>query len=170
MRDLAASSRTPRALKPFAYRPVEFCFPSGDSFKHFDMKWKDYEAMSCIQCEDDALSERLEDMSRKLFLGLNGTGYGRCDIRLSDQGELYMLEINPNCDVAYPLEGSAGSADLLMNERGSSRFLKIIRAVDETAARGIRMGNGRSTTESTEVCAGNIFPAKSRRARRAART
>ena len=27
-------------LKPFAYRPVEFCFPSGDSFKHFDMKWK----------------------------------------------------------------------------------------------------------------------------------
>ena len=118
-------------LKPFAYRPVEFCFPSGDSFKHFDMKWKDYEAMSCIQCEDDALAERLEDMSRKLFTGLNGSGYGRCDIRMNAQGELYMLEINPNCDVAYPLEESAGSADLiLMHEPWGHRdfFERIIQA------------------------------------------
>jgi len=118
-------------LKPFAYRPVEFCFPSGDSFKHFDMKWKDYEAMSCIQCEDDALAERLEDMSSKLFTGLNGSGYGRCDIRMNAQGELYMLEINPNCDVAYPLEESAGSADLiLMHEPWGHRdfFERIIQA------------------------------------------
>ncbi|HEV7681595.1 MAG TPA: hypothetical protein VGO68_05700, partial [Pyrinomonadaceae bacterium] len=101
-------------LNPFAYRPVEFRFPSGDSFKHFDMKWIDYEAMPCIQCEDDELAGRLEDMSRKLFMGLNGSGYGRCDIRMSEAGELYLLEINPNCDVAYPLEESAGSADLIL--------------------------------------------------------
>ncbi|HEV2827701.1 MAG TPA: hypothetical protein VGW76_08845, partial [Pyrinomonadaceae bacterium] len=100
-------------LKPFAYRPVEFLFPSGESFKHFDLKWKDYEAMTCIQCEDDGLAERLEDMSRKLFIGLNGTGYGRCDIRMNGSGELFMLEINPNCDVAYPLEQS-GTADLIL--------------------------------------------------------
>lgn len=100
-------------LKPFAYRPVEFLFPRGESFKHFDLKWKDYEAMTCIQCEDDELAERLEDMSRKLFIGLNGAGYGRCDIRMNEQGELFMLEINPNCDVAYPLE-EAGSADLIL--------------------------------------------------------
>ena len=87
--------------------------------------------MSCIQCEDDALAERLEDMSRKLFTGLNGSGYGRCDIRMNAQGELYMLEINPNCDVAYPLEESAGSADLiLMHEPWGHRdfFERIIRA------------------------------------------
>jgi len=118
-------------LKPFTYRPVEFCFPSGDSFKHFDMKWKDYAAMSCVQCEDDELAERLEDMSRKLFIGLNGAGYGRCDIRMNAEGELFLLEINPNCDVAYPLEESAGSADLiLMHEPWGHRdfFEKIIRA------------------------------------------
>jgi len=118
-------------LKPFTYRPVEFCFPSGDSFKHFDMKWKDYAAMSCVQCEDDELAERLEDMSRKLFSGLNGAGYGRCDIRMNAEGELFLLEINPNCDVAYPLEESAGSADLiLMHEPWGHRdfFEKIIRA------------------------------------------
>jgi len=98
-------------LEPFAYRPVEFCFPQGESFKHFDLKWKDYEAMTCIQCEDDELAERLKEISKKLFIGLNGAGYGRCDIRMNPDGELFMLEINPNCDVAYPLDeaGSRGS-------------------------------------------------------------
>jgi len=32
--------------------------------------------MTCVQCDDDELSERLEDISRKLFIGLNGAGYG----------------------------------------------------------------------------------------------
>jgi D-alanine-D-alanine ligase len=117
-------------LQPFAYRPIEFRFPRGESFKHFDLKWKDYEAMSCVQCDDDELAERLEDMSRKLFLGLNGAGYGRCDIRMNERGELFMLEINPNCDVAYPLE-EAGSADLiLLHEPWGHRefFEKIITA------------------------------------------
>jgi len=117
-------------LEPYAYRPVEFRFPEGESFKHFDLKWKDYAAMTCVQCDDEELNERLKDMSRKLFLGLNGVGYGRCDIRMNTDGELFMLEINANCDVAYPLE-EAGSADLiLMQEAWGHRefFEKIIRA------------------------------------------
>jgi D-alanine-D-alanine ligase-like ATP-grasp enzyme len=117
-------------LEPFAYQPVEFCFPRGESFKHFDLKWKDYEAMTCIQCNDAELSQRLKEMSRKLFIGLNGAGYGRCDIRMDPSGELYMLEINPNCDVAYPLEES-GSADLILLQEawGHKEFFeKIIRA------------------------------------------
>jgi D-alanine-D-alanine ligase-like ATP-grasp enzyme len=117
-------------MEPFAYQPIEFRFPNGDTFKHFDLKWKDYEAMTCVQCDDDELAERLKDISRKLFIGLNGSGYGRCDIRMSDAGELFMLEINPNCDVAYPLE-EAGSADLiLLHEPWGHRefFERIIRA------------------------------------------
>jgi D-alanine-D-alanine ligase-like ATP-grasp enzyme len=117
-------------LEPFAYRPVEFCFPRGESFKHFDLKWKDYEAMTCIQCDDDELADRLKEISKKLFIGLNGAGYGRCDIRMNADGELFMLEINPNCDVAYPLD-EAGSADLiLLHERWGHRefFEKIIKA------------------------------------------
>ncbi len=119
------------ANEPHAYRPVEFLFPQGERFKHFDLKWKDFEAMTCIQCEDDALAARLEDMSRKLFTGLNGAGYGRCDIRMNAAGELFMLEINPNCDIAYPLEEAAGTADLiLMYEPWGHRefFEKIMRA------------------------------------------
>jgi D-alanine-D-alanine ligase len=117
-------------LEPFAYQPVEFRFPDGETFKHFDLKWKDYEAMTCVQCDDDELAERLKDISRKLFIGLDGAGYGRCDIRMNDEDELFMLEINPNCDVAYPLE-EAGSADLiLLYEPWGHRefFERIIRA------------------------------------------
>jgi D-alanine-D-alanine ligase len=117
-------------LEPFAYQPVEFLFPKGESFKHFDLKWKDFEAMTCVVCDDAELAQRLKHISRKLFIGLDGAGYGRCDIRMNDEGELFMLEINPNCDVAYPLE-EAGSADLiLMQEAWGHRefFEKIIKA------------------------------------------
>src|SRR5437870_5858186 len=118
------------ALEPFAYEPVEFRFPTGESFKHFDLKWKDYETMTCIPCDDDELARRLKDISKKLFIGLNGAGYGRCDIRMDHNGDLFMLEINPNCDVSYPPQ-DAGSADLiLLNEPEGHKdfFQKIIKA------------------------------------------
>jgi len=49
---------------------------------------------------------------------------------MNEQGDLFMLEINPNCDVAYPLE-EAGSADLILLHQpwGHREFFeKIIRA------------------------------------------
>lgn len=115
---------------PVAYRPFEFRFPAGETFKHFDMKWVDYHDMKAVPVDDDALAERLKAMSVKLFLGLNGTGYGRCDIRMNEAGELFMLEINPNCGVFYP-PGNAGSADLILmhDPAGHRGFLdRIIRA------------------------------------------
>jgi len=106
---------------PIVYQPVEFRFPEGESFKHFDLKWKDYEKMTCVPCDDRDLACRLTDMSRKFFIGLGGTGYGRCDIRMNGEGELFMLEINPNCEAFYPPE-DAGSADfILLNDPGGHR-------------------------------------------------
>ncbi len=115
---------------PVAYTPVEFCFPPGESFKHFDLKWIDYQGMTCVPCPDSALAARLQEMSKKLFTGLNGNGYGRCDIRMNEQGELFMLEINPNCSIFYPTQ-EAGSADfiLLQQAGGHKDFAaKIIQA------------------------------------------
>jgi D-alanine-D-alanine ligase len=106
---------------PIIYQPVEFRFPAGESFKHFDLKWKDYEKMACVPCDDRDLAGRLMDMSRKFFIGLGGTGYGRCDIRMNGEGELFMLEINPNCEAFYPPE-DAGSADfILLNDPAGHR-------------------------------------------------
>ena len=121
-------SENPRdALAPLAYQPVEFSFPKGDTFKHFDLKWVNYAGMQCKPVRDRELAERLKDASRKLFVGLNGTGYGRCDLRLNAAGELFMLEINPNCSIFYPPE-QAGSADfILLNDPAGHRgFLDTI--------------------------------------------
>ncbi len=115
------------ATSPVTFTPVEFGFPDGESFKHFDLKWKDYHGMVDVPVEDGELSERLRRISADFFLGLNGASFGRCDIRMSPEGELYMLEINPNCGVYYP-ESDAGSADfaLLHDPRGHQGFTDLI--------------------------------------------
>jgi len=115
---------------PTTYLPVEFRFPPGETFKHFDMKWIDYAEMSCIPCTDPELIGRLQESSKKLFVGLGGTSYARCDLRLDHSGELYMLEINPNCGIFYP-PTDPGSADfILLNDPAGPRgFLdQILRA------------------------------------------
>ncbi len=94
--------------------PVEFLFPPGESFKHFDLKWNDYAAMKESMVADPVLAARLRDASARTFAALHGSGYGRCDIRMDAAGEIYMLEINPNCAVFYP-EGQYGSADYILS-------------------------------------------------------
>jgi D-alanine-D-alanine ligase len=112
---------------PVTYVPVEVVFPPGESFKHTDMKWYRYEELQCNPVTDAELSDRLRDMSANLFLGLNGTGYGRCDIRMNAQGELYMLEINPQGAVFYPPE-TPGMADYIMrfDPRGHAGFVDLL--------------------------------------------
>lgn len=115
------------ALEPIVYAPIEFRFPAGEEFKHYELKWFDYQGMSTHSVSDDALLNRLKSMTKGLFLELKGRSYARCDIRMDDQGELYMLEINPNCGVFYAPE-DAGSADfiLLNDTAGHKGFLELI--------------------------------------------
>jgi D-alanine-D-alanine ligase-like ATP-grasp enzyme len=99
--------------RPLTYRPIEFIFPPGESFKHFDLKWTDYATMRSIPCTDPALTQALESMAGRLFTALGGSGYARCDIRMAADGTLYMLEINANCGIFYP-PGQEGSADFIL--------------------------------------------------------
>lgn len=112
---------------PVAYLPVEFRFPTGETFKHFGMKWETYVDMNCVPVTDPALIARLEEMGKKVFLGVEGVSYGRCDIRMNAAGELFILEINPNCGIFYPPE-AMGSADLalLHDPRGHKHFVDMI--------------------------------------------
>jgi D-alanine-D-alanine ligase len=99
----------------WALQPVEFGFPPGESFKHFDLKWKSFEELETRRLVgDEALAARLRQASILTFVSLGGSGYGRCDIRMDAAGEIYVLEINPNCGVFYP-EGQHGSADLCLS-------------------------------------------------------
>lgn len=116
-------------LAPIAYLPVEFRFPPGETFKHFGLKWDAYTAMECVPCTDADLTARLQELSQRFFSGLGGVGYGRCDLRLNAQGELFMLEINPNCGLFYPPD-AMGSADFILayDPRGHRHFLDTILA------------------------------------------
>lgn len=109
----------------WALDPVEFLFPPGESFKHFDLKWKDFARMTTRPVEDPDLAVRLREMSALTFAALNGSGYGRCDIRMDATGALYMLEINPNCGLFYP-EAEFGSGDFILSKdpAGHTGFLR----------------------------------------------
>lgn len=107
--------------------PVEFVFPLGESFKHFDMKWKDYELMEARPVADAALATRLREAAGLTFTALNGSGYGRCDFRVDAAGTIFLLEINPNCEIFCP-PGQFGSADFILANYagGHAEFVKHI--------------------------------------------
>ncbi len=112
---------------PITYIPIEFRFPEGESFKHYDLKWVDYHGMCAVPCADPELEARLREISAQMFLGLNGAGYGRCDIRVDAEGRPFMLEINPNCGIFYP-PTDPGSADLCLTHdpAGHEGFVRQI--------------------------------------------
>ncbi|HVN14990.1 MAG TPA: hypothetical protein VMT73_04560 [Anaerolineales bacterium] len=113
---------------PITFKPVEFIFPEGESFKHYDMKWVDYEKMSVAPVNERRIERTLREQTVRMFKTLSGNGYARCDYRMDASGTIYMLEINPNCGIFYhPSE--PGSADFsLLNDStfNHSKFLKLI--------------------------------------------
>jgi D-alanine-D-alanine ligase len=124
--------------KPITFKPVEFIFPAGESFKHYNMKWVEYEKMSVAPVTNARIEKTLREQTTRVFQELRGNGYARCDYRMDAKGTLYMLEINPNCGIFYP-PTEPGSADFsLLNDPvyDHTKFMKlIIRAGQKRHAR-----------------------------------
>ncbi|KAG2426154.1 hypothetical protein HXX76_013135 [Chlamydomonas incerta] len=114
------------------YTPVECAFGPGEDFKHFDLKWTDYESLSWFPCAGPALAERLKEAARNTFIATRGTSYGRCDFRVDAAGDIYLLEINSNCAVLYP-PGLHGSVDYIMSLDPSRDQLAFIRTIIASA-------------------------------------
>jgi len=115
------------ARNPLTFTPVEFIFPDGESFKHYDMKWVEYERMSVAVVGEPKIQKTLRQQTMRVFKELGGNGYARCDYRMDADGAIYMLEINPNCGIFYPPH-EPGSADfsLLNDPTDHTRFMKLI--------------------------------------------
>jgi D-alanine-D-alanine ligase len=96
---------------PYAYPPAEVKFPDGESFLHVEVKWLNWGTFF-VPLEDTDLVKRVQEVSREMYLAMKGTGYGRVDIRVRPNGELVVLEINPNCGILYYGEDDRGPADL----------------------------------------------------------
>ena len=99
--------------RPVSYVPMQYRFPEGEEFKHADLKWVDYDALSSFPVEDPVLAARLREEAGRFFVALGGASFGRCDVRVNADGTPYFLEINPNCGVYYP-PSDPGSADLCL--------------------------------------------------------
>jgi D-alanine-D-alanine ligase len=116
---------------PIAYNPVQCVFSEGDAgFKHFDLKWADCGKIGWVPCDEEDLANRIKDLCKKIFSALDGVSYGRCDLRVNTKGDVFFLEINPNCGIFYPTESpeTMGSADfILINEpKGHRGFMEQI--------------------------------------------
>jgi len=109
---VAENAADPRV--PIVYRPIEYRFPEGESFKHAHLKWVDYGGLTSFPVEDPALDALLREATGDFFVGMRGAGYGRCDFRVDAEGRAHILEINPLCGVFYP-PTDPGSADLVLS-------------------------------------------------------
>jgi D-alanine-D-alanine ligase len=112
---------------PIVYRPLEFVFPAGESFKYYDLKVAQHRPECNVPCSDRALDRALRDAAQKIFASYGGLGYARVDFRVTDRGQIYFLEINFTCSVFYP-EGHEGSADYILKYDGAGQagFLRNI--------------------------------------------
>src|SRR6266511_3741692 len=82
--------------QPIAYPPAELVFPPGEEFWHVDVKWNYDVPFDFKQVTDTQLIDWLHHIARRMYLAMGGSGYARCDIRMNERGELFILEINPN--------------------------------------------------------------------------
>jgi D-alanine-D-alanine ligase len=99
--------------EPIVYPPAELVFPPGEEFWHTDVKWNYDVPFDFKKVTDPELIKRLQEITKRMYLAMDGNGYGRCDIRMNDKGELFILEINPNGGIMFKPE-EYGPADYMI--------------------------------------------------------
>ena len=112
---------------PIAYPPAELVFPEGEEFWHTDIKWDYNVPFNFKEVTDPGLIARLHEIAIRMYKAMGGVSYGRCDIRMNEQGELFVLEINPNPAIMLTPE-EYGPADymILYDEGGYKLFFERI--------------------------------------------
>ena len=60
----------------------------------------------------DGATETIAKLCKRIYRALNLSGYARIDLRLSPEGKAYVLEANPNPNLAYG-EDFAESAEAI---------------------------------------------------------
>jgi len=112
---------------PIAYPPAELIFPEGEEFWHTDIKWDYNVPFDFKEVTEPELRARLQDIAIRMYKAIGGVAYGRCDIRMNEAGELFILEINPNPAIMLKPE-EYGPADyvILYDEGGYKLFFERI--------------------------------------------
>lgn len=109
------------------FRPVEYVFPEGRSYKTYSLKTSELHPDCNQPCKDPELDSALRRATEKIFRGFGGVGYARLDFRVNEKKEIFFLEINFTCSVFYQ-DGYEGSADYILKYDGigAAGFLRHI--------------------------------------------
>jgi D-alanine-D-alanine ligase len=110
--------------QPKALPPVEIDFtgfPEGvpkvmDSKAKWDERSKEYKGTRSVLAQlPDELRARLQKVAVDAFRALRVRDYGRVDLRLTDTGDIYVLEVNASCyldkDSEFAMAAGAGGLD-----------------------------------------------------------
>jgi D-alanine-D-alanine ligase len=127
--------------KAIIYTPVERVFhtalPAEEQFLSYDRLWEtydtekpiaDYEDFYNYQLPPPQLIEKIKQISWDAYEAVQGTGYGRVDIRMCAQTkQLYVLEVNAQCGISDDENyTSIGAILRLTHNSFSSAVLHII--------------------------------------------
>lgn len=100
---------TPRGARVLPPLEVRFgaAFPAGRKIRTFDTKWDvssplyhDFELI-CPAPMSLALRRRVQQVARAAYAAIDGSGYGRVDLRICAQRGPFVLEVNPNCSLEW---------------------------------------------------------------------
>jgi D-alanine-D-alanine ligase len=98
---------------PIVLEPIECVFSKGYTFKHFDLKWKDYNALRYEPVTDKKIFDDIVRVAKDTYLKLDLDGYIRYDIRMNKDGELFIVDVNPYCAIFYAKDNE-GCADYIL--------------------------------------------------------
>ncbi|MEB2333892.1 MAG: hypothetical protein OZ914_06220 [Anaerolineaceae bacterium] len=99
--------------QPIAYPPTELIFPPGEEFWHTVVKWDASLPFNFSRVIDPELIARLQDIGVQMYKAIGAVSYGRCDVRMNERGEMFILEINPNPAIMLRPE-EFGPADFMI--------------------------------------------------------
>lgn len=112
---------------PIPYPPAELIFPPGEEFWHTDVKWDYNVPFDFKEVTDPELIAKLHDTAIRMYKAMGAVSYGRCDIRMNEQGELFVLEINPNSAIMLaPKEYGPADYMILYDKGGYKLFFDRI--------------------------------------------
>lgn len=103
---------------PFVYPPAELIFPDGEEFWHTDIKWDYNVPFDFKEVVEPGLREKLQNEGLRMFKAMGIAGYGRCDIRVNEKGELFILEINPNPAIMLPPKEYGPADYMILYDKG----------------------------------------------------
>jgi D-alanine-D-alanine ligase len=138
-----------------AYPPAQRLFhsalPAHERFLSYDRYWSEFkyeprlpegEPFYRFGKAPAHLCDALADLAVQAFLAVEGTGYGRVDIRLEERtGDLFVLEVNANCGLTGDKETSVGEILLQAGIPATHLVAEILRDAYDRAA-----SNGRART------------------------